>query len=295
MLDYRIITFLSVVDQGTLAKASDRLGLTQPAVSQHIKYLEGYYGIPLFDHIGRRLVLNDAGHLLYKFAREAESLFLQFSRQATSMTEGKKHYSLGATLTIGEFILPSYLGQYRTTHPELELTIQIENTMNILHLLDMKRIDLALVEGPFDRTRYKNRLLLQDEMIFIGDRSFVPESSKAITSEELAGSRLILREEGSGTRYFWEEYCKEHNIHIPRSSVTMEIGSLSAIKSLVEAGVGCSVMSRWAVRQELLLGTLRSRPFAAGPLKRNLYFVYNEDSPHTFIHAFADFIEKHTL
>ncbi len=291
MLDYRLYTFLAVVEQGTLAKASDALGLTQPAVSQHIKALEELYATPLFDHIGRRLVLNDAGRLLVKTAGKAQALFEQFEREASSMREGRKYYRMGATLTIGEFILPAFLGKYRTAHPERELTVHIENTVNVLHLLDRKKIDVALVEGPFDMTRYKSRLFLQDEMIFIGSRNYITDSRKPITPEELAGSRLILREEGSGTRYYWEAYCREKKILIPRSSLVMEVGSLSAIKSLAEAGLGCSVMSRRAVRQELLLGSLLTRPFSTGPLNRNLYFVYSDDSPIGFINDFADFIE----
>ena len=290
MIDYRIVTFLAVVEQGTLAKASEKLGLTQPAVSQHIKHLEDYYGVSLFDHIGRRLVLNDAGRMLVKTASQAEGLFMQFARETSSMQEGKKYYRIGATLTIGEFILPEYLGKYRMTHPELELTIHIENTVNVLHLLDMKKIDVALVEGPFDKNRYKSRLFLQDEMIFIGNRTYIPKSSKPIAPEELAASRLILREEGSGTRHYWEQYCREKKISIPRSAVVMEVGSLSAIKSLAEAGLGCSIMSRRAVRQELLLGTLMTRPFLSGPLQRELYFVYTKESPVRFINNFADFI-----
>ena len=292
MLDYRLITFLAVVEQGTLAKASELLGLTQPAVSQHIKALEEYYGTPLFDHIGRRLVLNDAGRLLVRMAEKARSLFEQFEREKSSMSEGRKYYRIGATLTIGEFILPGFLGKYRTAHPERELTIHIENTVNVLHLLDMKKIDVALVEGPFDMSRYKSRLFLEDEMIFLGNRSYIPDSRRPITPEELAASRLILREEGSGTRHYWEEYCREKKIAVPRSAIVMEVGSLSAIKSLAEAGLGCSVMSRRAVRQELLWGTLLSRSFSTGPLHRNLYFVYGDDSPTGFINNFADFIEN---
>jgi len=292
MLDYRVTTFLAVVEQGTLAKAAAKLGLTQPAVSGHLKHLEEHYGTPLFDHVGRRLVLNDAGRMLVKTATKARALFARFEREAASMPEGKKHYRIGATLTIGEFILPEFLGKYRISHPGQELTIQIENTVNILSLLDMQRIDLALVEGPFDKSRYEHRLFLQDEMIFVGNAADIGEQAAPITPKELAASRLILREEGSGTRHYWEEYCTNHRIVIPHSSVIMEVGSLSAIKSLAEAGLGCSVMSRRALRRELLLGTLRARPFATGPLHRELYFVYSKESPIHFINEFAAFIEE---
>ncbi len=289
MIDFRIKSFLAVVDQGSLLKASETLGITQPAVSQHLKALEEYYRMPLFEHVGRRLVLNDAGRLLYEAASRSGMLYDRFRREAGSMISGRREYRLGATLTIGEFILPSYLGRFRVSNPNLELSILIENTVSILDLLKRGEIDLALIEGPFDREQYRSRLFLTDEMIFIGNRDYIPDPSKPIGEGELISSRLILREQGSGTRYYWEEYCRTHGLHIPKSSVIMEVGSLSAIKSLVEAGIGTSVMSKRAVEKELLLGSLVSRPLSAGPLLRELCFVYTDDSPLEFIDTFIDF------
>ena len=290
MLDYRVSTFMAVIEEGTLRKASRRLGITQPAVSQHLKSLEAEYGLPLFDHKGRRLVVNDAGRMLYAAAEHSAALFGRFRRESVALHGGKRHYVMGATLTIGEFILPYYLGAYRDENPGLELTIRIENTVSVLALLDRGDIDLALVEGPFDRTRYQCRLFVEDEMIFIGDHRTVGPRVHEITPELLARTRLILREQGSGTRYYWEEYCARRGIQLPPSSVTMEVGSLSAIKSLAEAGVGCSVMSRRAVAKELLMGTLATRPFSTGPLMREMFFVFREESPMAFIDDFIAFV-----
>ncbi|MDC7126459.1 MAG: LysR family transcriptional regulator [Spirochaetales bacterium] len=286
MNDYRINTIQAVVEMGSLKKASEKLGLTQPAVSQHIKYLEDYYGVPFFDHIGRKLVLNDAGRFFIEAANKSDLVFQKLKKDLSFMKEGRKQYVIGATLTIGEFILPPLLGKYKESHPEQNLTIHIENTAAVLALLDKGKIDLALVEGPFEKERYKHMLFLEDEMIFIGSRKYINNESKAIGNEELANSELILREEGSGTRFYWEKYCRDHRIAVPKSSVLMEVGSLSAIKALVEAGIGCSVMSKRAVNKELLLGTIKTRPFKTGPLFRDLYFVYNQDSPAGFIDNF---------
>jgi len=295
MFDYRVKTFLAVVEQGTLLKASEALGLTQSAVSQHIKALEEHFRVPLFDHVGRRLVLNDAGKLLHRTSLESEALYNQLQREFVRYLGGRKHYRLGATLTIGEFILPSYLGGYRTLHPERELTVRIENTESVLHLLDTGQIDLALVEGPFDRTRYRHDLFLEDEMIFIGNEEYITRPASPLGREELAEMRLILREKGSGTRFYWEEYCRRKEIVLPPSSVIMEVGSLSAIKSLAEAGIGCSVMSRRAAARELALGTLRTRPFETGPLMRELHFVYTKSSPRDFIEDFRGFARDYSL
>ena len=130
---------------------------------------------------------------------------------------------------------------------------------------------------------------MRDEMIFIGSDRYLGDSCTVVDLTLLQNSRLILREQGSGTRFYWEEYRKEKKIILPESSLIMEVGSLSAIKSLVEAGYGCSVMSREAVEKELLLGSLRTRPFSWGPLIRDLNFIYTEDSPGAFVEEFIRF------
>ena len=292
MLDYRIKSFMAMVESGTLKKASEKLGLTQPAVSQHLKSLESSFGISLFDHVGRRLLLNDAGRLLNVTAEKAEALFLQFRREAALFPGGIRHYHIAATLTVGEFILPRYLGLYRKKNPMIELTIGIENTVTVLELLDKGKIDLAIVEGPFDSDQYLHRLFMRDEMIFIDSRDQLGNRDEHIGREELKKSRLILREIGSGTRFYWEEYCLKNGIVLPKSAVVMEVGSLSAIKSLVEAGIGCSVMSRRAVEKELMSGTLITRSFVTGPLYRNMYFIYKENSPVDFVEDFIAFCSR---
>jgi LysR family transcriptional regulator, transcriptional activator of the cysJI operon len=295
MFDYRVKTFLAVVEQGTLLKASETLGLTQSALSQHIKALEEHFSVPLFDHVGRRLILNEAGKRLHRTALQSEALYNQLQREFARYLGGRRHYRLGATLTIGEFILPSYLGGYRSLHPERELSVRIENTESVLHLLDLGKIDLALVEGPFDKSRYRHDLFLMDEMVFIGSAEYVPLPESPIGREDLKKMRLILRENGSGTRFYWEEYCRKKEIVLPPSSVIMEVGSLSAIKSLAEAGIGCSVMSRRAADRELALGTLRTRPFETGPLLRELHFVYTKGSPREFIEDFRAFARDYSF
>ncbi len=291
MLDYRIKTLIAVVEKGTLLKAADSLGLTQSAVSQHIKALEYIYGVPLFEHRGRKLSLTGAGNMVLEAAKQVRNISAGLEKGLQNMLGSKKRYTIGATLTIGEYILPSYIGKYRQINPQLELVIRIENTREILRLLDEGTIDLAMVEGPFPKDKYYSELFIKDEMVFIGTDAYIPPGCSAAGLKELSGARLILRELGSGTRYYWEEYLKEHSVHLPEETVIMEVGSLSAIKSLVEAGYGCSVMSRTAIEKELILGSIKTCPLAFGPLIRELYFVYSSSSPAAFIDSFKQFVK----
>lgn len=288
MIDMKTRTFLTVIDEGTLQKASEKLCLTQPAVSQQLKALEAEYGVPLFNRAGRHLVLSDAGRILEQAARQAEGLGRLTQRDLASLKDGKRSYRLGATLTIGEFILPPLLAEYGMNNPHLELSLMIENTITILAQLDRGELDLALVEGPFDKELYGSQLFLEDEMILIGPAPEIPDEDQPMTPEELRNRRLILREEGSGTRYRWEQYKTGMGMDLPPP--VLEVGSLSAIKSLVESGFGWSVMSSRAVEKERRLGTLKSRPFSMGPLIREMRFVYRYKSLSPFREDFIGFV-----
>jgi len=294
MIDFRWKTFLAVIEEGTLARAGVRLGLTQPAVSQHIKALEEYYNQPLFDHKGRNLVLNDAGRLVQKVTEELSMAERHLEKELSGFIAGQNRFHLGATLTIGEFILPAYLGEYYKNFPNRDLTIEINNTMTILDQLKNGNIDLAVVEGPTFSFNGYSRLFMQDEMIFIGTDRYFEDNDSPIDMEILKKSRLILREMDSGTRYYWEEYKNKNEIISPNLFPIMEVGSLSAIKSLVEAGYGCSVMSRKAVDKELTLGSLTTRPFSWGPLFRELKFVYTDNSPLSFVEEFTNFCSHYS-
>jgi LysR family transcriptional regulator, transcriptional activator of the cysJI operon len=292
MIDFKWRTFLAVIEEGTLAKAGERLGLTQPAVSQHLKSLDEHYGQDLFDHKGRRLVLNEAGKIVRSVAEQSLLAEKKLQKRLTSFLDGRSSYNLGATLTIGEFILPTFLGQYYQSFPDRDLTIRIRNTISILDQLRKGLIDLAIVEGPFDKESVHSHHFMQDEMVFIAAEERMTGCGELVGLEELQKGRLILREKGSGTRFHWEEYRKRNRISLPESAVIMEVGSLSAIKSLVEAGYGCSIMSRKAIEKELILNTLQTRPFAWGPLMRDLNFVYTENSPTSFVEEFIRFCRE---
>lgn len=290
MIDYRIRGFLAVLEGGTLAKAAEGLGLTQPALSHQLKALEEEFGQPLFYRRGRRLVLSEAGRELEGAAARCLAEERSLRRRLAGFSDGRGRFVLGATLTIGEFILPALLGRYGKARPGRELSVLIENTARVLTLLDQGRIDLALVEGPFDRSRYDSSLFLRDEMIFIAPQGFL--TSPQVGPAELAAGRMILREPGSGTRFYWEQYRERHGLAPPPEGLLMELGSLSAVKSLVESGAGCSVMSRRAAEKELAAGSLETAPFAAGPLLRELYFVSNPLSPRGFVEEFTAFCRE---
>lgn len=127
MIDPKLITFINVAKLKSYTRAAELLNLTQPAVTQHIKMLEEYYGVKLIGRRGRQIFLTDAGEMLLKYAKELEANSLIFGRVLTNKASAVKRYNIGATLTIGEFVLPRLLGEYRRTHVNTDIIMQVHN------------------------------------------------------------------------------------------------------------------------------------------------------------------------
>jgi len=293
MIDYRLKTFLIAAEEQNLTRAGDILGLTQPAVSQHIKALEQYYGADLFEKKGRRLILTQAGEYLKKEGDSLEIHSGRVKRELGDFDGGRRYFSIGATLTVGEFILPRFLGSYKKNHRNRELEIRIGNTRCTLDELLHEKLDIAIVEGPFNRSTFSHELFIEDELVFITAPDSPWAEAPVIELNKINQYPLILRESGSGTREYFELYLRNKDLYLQPASIVMEVGSLSAIKSLCESGMGCSVMSRRAAAKELELGTLVERPFSGGPVIRELQFVYTEKSPQVFVKEFISFCHRY--
>jgi DNA-binding transcriptional LysR family regulator len=121
MIDQRLVTFLTICKTKNYTKAAELLNLTQPAVTKQVKYLEEYYGAALFRHRGRRIDLTEAGQILLEYAKESKAKSAVLERKIKNSLAIERRYIIGATLTIGEYILPYILGQYKENHPHLDL------------------------------------------------------------------------------------------------------------------------------------------------------------------------------
>lgn len=287
MLDQRIITFLMICKTKNYTKAAEMLNLTQPAVTKHIKYLEAYYGAPLFRQRGRRIDLTEEGKILYDYSKELKSKSAILERKIKNNLAIERRYVIGATLTISEYILPYILGQYKEIHPNLDFIMQVHNTDEVAKKLLNGEIDLGLVEGPFAKDKFGHTKLMADELVLVGSSKSPLAQKSEIEWVEALSNKLILREEGSGTRKVLEDKLGELGYPLSMLKVYMELGSLGAIKALVELNLGYTIISKAAIGKEVASGSLRMIPLKQGPIKREFSFLYRQDSPRELI---ADFI-----
>lgn len=254
MLDYRTHTFLAVYRSGSFTRAAEQLHITQPAVSQHIRQLEAHYGCTLFSKTGRGVEPTRAGQLLYQ-ALDAERNDETRLRAELDSLQGEKNarppLRLGCTRTIADYVAPRVLTQHLARHPSEHVLMRTGNTAELVALIDAGEIDFALVEGYFDRRTFESAVFSREPFVAVAASGERPAS---IT--DLLGNRLVLREQGSGTREILERHLAACDLTVDDFAGVIELASIPTIKACVAGGAGVSFLYRVAVENELASGAL---------------------------------------
>ncbi|PUU87096.1 LysR family transcriptional regulator [Halanaerobium sp.] len=276
MIDFRHQTFLQLCQIKNYTKTAEKLHVTQPTVTQHIKYLEEYYDIKLFNYSGKKLSLTEAGKKLYQYTERMAADSKEIAK-AVSNKSSKQSIKFGATLSIGEFVMPDILNQAMSENPELNFDMLVENTTTLLEKLKAGEINFAVLEGFFDKTKFGYHLFSKEK--FIGICSTDSKlSRKKITIDELLDSRLILREGGSGTREILEQILYTNNLNPESFTSYLEIGNLNAIKTLVAENKGISFIYQAAAENYLKKNKISALKIKGFNIKREFNFVYLKDS-----------------
>lgn len=280
MIDSRIYTFLEVCRTLNYTKASVNLHITQPAVTQHIRYLEELYQAPLVEVRGKKIYLTKQGRLLERLAASMCADELHIKKTLQDSLCQKEHLALGATLTVGEFVIPAVLGRYLADFPDTDISVIVKNTENLLELLEAGEIAFAVVEGRFDKSAYSYHLISREHYIGICGRDFYEQYCKngSIPMEALFQSRLIVRERGSGTRGILEQFLKTHNQSLDKFKNRVEISNMGAICKLVAQGCGVSFLYKAVAEAELRAKELYQIPLEDFQIQREFHFVYLKNS-----------------
>lgn len=271
----QLLVFVTVVEKKNFSRAAETLNLTQPAVSQQIHSLEDHYQVKLFERNNKRVELTQAGEILYHYALQILRLH-QEAYQAISdllgLVTGK--LTIGASLTIGEYVLPRLLFHYTQQYPDVEIAVTIGNTEVIAEHALMNRIDIGLVEGPVKPANLVITPFLEDELILIVPPNHRFASKSEVDVSELENEVFIVREAGSGTRFALTEILHSLQIH-PRRDI--QFGSTQAIKEAVEVGLGVSFISKWGIQKELKLKTLSALRVKGHSLVREFSVLWKKD------------------
>lgn len=253
MLTTHLTIFVTVAEKKNFSRAAEALQISQPAISQQIHSLEDYYGMKLFVRTSKRVELTQAGETLLPYAKKVLEL-VNAAHGALDDLMGRVtgQLKIGASLTIGEYILPHLLAEYTKRFPEVEMNVLIHNTEDIAAMALEHSIDVAVVEGRVEHRHLTMTPFSEDELVLIA-ASDHPLAGTRIQGTLLAAETFLLREAGSGTRVVAEAALGALGI-TPAKIVTL--GSTQSIKEAVEAGLGVAILSKWCIRKELRFGTL---------------------------------------
>ena len=275
MLDPKLHTFLVLCETMHYTRAAQRLCVTQPAVTHQIRALEEHYGCRLFSYEGKTLRLTEAGVRLREMAR---SLAYNSRKMEQAMAiPAPRVLRVGATKTIGEFVIAPLISRFLRRHPEGTVSLTVENTRALLRALEEGRLDFALVEGFFDRGRYAVRLY-RSESFFGVCAPEHPLAGRTVPLAEVLGERLLVREAGSGTRAIFEAALRQNHCTLRSFSSVVEISDFSTIKALVVENLGVSFLYAPVVERELAAGKLARFDLAGQALSGAFHFVWLRDN-----------------
>jgi DNA-binding transcriptional LysR family regulator len=260
-------TFSRLAEVGNFTRTAEELHLTQPAVTQQVKALAEHFGTPLFDMVGRRPVLTDAGTFLAQSSREVLSALVTLEREMREFADARSGtLDLGATLTIGNYAVLPTLAAFRAARPGVSVRLTVANTAAMVVAIKDRRLALALVEGQVDDPELKVEPYAEDELVLI-----VPSCGHALSrvetvaARELAGIAFVSREEGSGTRTIAQDALHAAGVE-PQIALTIPSGE--GVTRAVESGLGVAILSRLVVERSVAAGRVRAVRIADINLRR---------------------------
>lgn len=270
--------FIAVAQSGNVTRAAESLNITQSATSMALADFESQLGRKLFDRIGKRLQLNDTGRLLLPKALDAVARVADIEHLAASDDALIGPLRIGASMTIGNYMMPGLIGSFMRQHPGAQLMLEVANTKNVIQALEQFQIDLGFIEGFCHEPDIEVLPWCRDELVIFAAPSHPLAGKARISEEDLAGADWILREPGSGTREVFDNAVLGR---IHRINLLLEFGHSEAIKHAVASGIGIGCASRRTLEDAFRTGSVvpLATPFLN--LERELYVLIHRQKYRT--------------
>lgn len=265
--------FTKVYEARRITQAAEQLHMTQPAVSRAIQELEGYYGVKLFERIKRRLLPTECGRQTYAQARHILDAF-------DAMELGLKNYDaagdlrVGASVTLGNTLLPELARAYHRSHPQARLTAQIANASSLLEALAENRLDLALLEGALAGEEFCLASIGSSRLVLLVPPGHALTAGPPVPLEALAEAKLLLRERGSAVRGWLEQLFAQRGLAL---RPCWESVSTQAILQAVAAGLGISILPAQLAAEALERGEVEAVRWVGEAQELPRYLVWHRD------------------
>lgn len=292
-MDQQLQVFVTVAEKKNFTRAAEKLHMTQPAVSQYIRQLEEEIGTRLLERTNKYVRLNKAGEIVYHHAKEILGIYTKMQHLVDDLIhQTKGSLSIGASFTFGEYVLPQLIAQLRHTYPDIQASVLIGNTAKIADLVTAHQLDIGIVEGAFEGKQLKERKFAKDAMYIIASANHVLAKQDKVTQADLEKEMWIIREQGSGTREATISMLQDIGIS-PKEQMTFS--STQSIKQAVEAGLGITLLSKWAVQKELKAGDLKIIFVQGLPFYRSFSIITRSPFQTKALEVFVTLLENNDL
>lgn len=277
MLDQKLYTLLQVYESGSFVKAAEKLSITQPAVSHHIKCLEEELNVRIFTREKGKITVTRQGEEVIKCARKLLGLYNGLRQNLSDSSSLISHLTIGVTHTAESNPIAETLAKYCTTQQNVNVKL-ITNTINNLYtMLKSYEIDIAVVEGRIPDPKISYLLLDTDYLVLAVSVSHPYAKRSMITLEELKRERMILRLPESGTRSLFAAHLESNNMSINDFNVILEVDNIATIKDLIRRDFGVSILPRSVCLDELKKRKIAVLPVENLSMMREINIAYPSD------------------
>jgi len=293
----QIKTFVTVVEEGSLSAAADRLNLTQPAVSLHIQNVEDYFGVNLLNRRNRDMDLTPVGEALFREGKKLIDFHDRIENEIfTEIFRSKLKISIGAGPIMTDYVVPHMMGFFRKRQPGIELAVEPMETDNIVKGVLDHSLDIGFVGYQVKNPRLLVEEWVKDELLLIVPAEHPFAGKKFITLDELNGQEFVWRKEVTGLQKFFGEKIKQAGKDIDITPSIIVSSTMSVLTS-VQAGLGISVINRWVAEQPVQSGMIASVAIKDVSLTRSLYIITHKIKKKpplllSFLEAARDFKEQ---
>ena len=266
-------TFVTLVEVKNFTKTAEILLMSQPSVSLHIKNLEKEFQTILFQRSPKHLKITPTGEILYERAKQIITIYEQTKQDILEHHNSiKGELKIGASFTIGEYILPSILIDLQKDYPELELQVVIGNTGEIVQFVRLYQVDIGLIEGQTNEKELSVHPFMQDELFIVSSNTHELACKKEVTITDLQNQIWITREVGSGTREYLNHVIRSNGLKV-KSFLT--ISSNQGIKETLMNGMGLSLLSHSVIERDIQHKNLSIIQLKSQSFHRMLSYIYS--------------------
>jgi DNA-binding transcriptional LysR family regulator len=272
----QLSSFLAVAREGSVSAAAEKLYVTQPSISAAVSALSKELGVELTERVGRGVGLTAAGTAFRPYAADVLGLIDQGRKAAREAADvSMRSLRIVAVATAAEFVVPSLLRSFTTSHPEINLTLEVANRDSVFDRVLEHEVDVAIAGRPPDDERIAGQAFLPNQLALITAPDDPLATERPVRPDELGRRVWLMRESGSGTRQLVAGFLADHDLR-PQ---TLTLGSNGAIREAVRLGLGLSLASRVAVEQELKAGMLAEIKVRGGLPQREWYALHSATVP----------------